>query len=294
MALLVSTDNNIQNREIYKTLSMKLWLEDKMSSDLRSLFKKTSTGTAEHYAHTGNILDLHSFDIDMTALLRKWYRKTSDIFSKNIREGIKSDSDIFEIKADALENSTEDKKKINAEIAAALLLFIEQQSKKQTDLIMGTSKEIIEQSVNNIIREMQKDGLELNNRTIADAVRKEFNDRSISRSDLIAFQEVGMTASQSKKTEALVLNNTEGAILSVGTGIVTLTDSMRKNWNAVLDMVTRPAHAEADFRYKFSPIPINEKFIVGGEYLDYPRDPMGSPGQIIHCRCEELYIAKTL
>lgn len=293
MALLTSTDNRIQNREIYKTLSMKIWLEDSMSSDLRSLFKKISKGSAEHYSHTGKILDLNSFDIDMTACLRKWYRKTSDIFSKNIREGLKSDSDIFDIKADNLENPKDDKKKINAEVAAALLLFIEKQSKIQTDLIMSTSKEIIESSVIKIIEQMKKDGLELNNRNIAEAVRKEFNERSIARSELIAFQEVGMTASESKKTEAQVLNNTD-AVLATSTGIITLTNVMTKNWNAILDMSTRTDHAEADFRYKFNPIPVDQKFVVGGEYLDYPRDPIGSVGNIINCRCEDLYIAKIL
>jgi hypothetical protein len=141
---------------------------------------------------------------------------------------------------------------------------------------------------------MQSDGLELNKRNIAEAVRKEFNDRNVVRSDTIALQEVGMMASESKKTEAQVLNNSNIATIATGTGIIALTDTMFKNWNAILDMVTREAHAAADFRYKFNPIKIDEAFAVGGEYLMYPRDPIGSAAQIINCRCEDLYISKPL
>jgi hypothetical protein len=30
---------------------------------------------------------------------------------------------------------------------------------------------------------------------------------------------------------------------------------------------------------------INEMFIVGGENLEFPGDPFGSPGNVINCRC---------
>ena len=240
MALLTSTAHAIQQREVMKTLETKLWLESRMAFDLRSLFKKMSTATAEYYSHHGTVLNLNSFDIDMTACLRKWYRKTADIFSKNIRQDIKSDSELFELKGDNLDNTNTDKKKINAEIAAALLLFIEQQSKKQTDLIMDTSKNIIRESIGRIRTEIEAAGETIDKRTIAEAVRKEFNERSIARSELTSKQEVGMMASESKKTEASILNSNESAALITGVGIIALSDKIMKNWNAILDMVTRP------------------------------------------------------
>ena len=52
---------------------------------------------------------------------------------------------------------------------------------------------------------------------------------------------------------------------------------------------TRPAHVQAEKDYSAG-ISITEPFIVGGEALDHPCDPNGSPGNVINCRC--LLIAK--
>lgn len=293
MALLRNLDNRTQQKEIYKTLELKLWLEDKMYSDLMSLFKRMSTAFAEHYSHHGNELDLNSFDIDMTATLRKWYRKTADIFSKNIRDDLKANSDMLEFKADNLTNTPKDKQKINAEIAAALMVFIEKQSKEQSSMIIDTSKKIINETVDRIKKELESTGKPYGDREIAEAVRKDFNQRSIARSDLISKQEIGTMASESKQTEARVLDKSDAEV-GIGAVVISLKNTMYKNWNAELDMHTRASHAAADFRYKFNPIPIEDYFEVGGEKLKYPRDPMGSPGNIIHCRCEELYVTKPL
>lgn len=45
---------------------------------------------------------------------------------------------------------------------------------------------------------------------------------------------------------------------------------------------TRDAHAEADGQVTN----VGEPFIVGGEQLDYPGDPSGSPENIINCQCQ--------
>ena len=59
-------------------------------------------------------------------------------------------------------------------------------------------------------------------------------------------------------------------------------DDVEKDWLATPDEVTRPDHWEAGLA---DPIPVDEKFIVGGEYLDHPGDPAGSVEQIANCRC---------
>jgi SPP1 gp7 family putative phage head morphogenesis protein len=55
----------------------------------------------------------------------------------------------------------------------------------------------------------------------------------------------------------------------------------RKTWLAIEDERTRPDHREADGQT----VDMNEPFLVGGEALQHPGDPTGSPGQIINCRC---------
>ena len=57
-----------------------------------------------------------------------------------------------------------------------------------------------------------------------------------------------------------------------------------KTWVATIDNVVRDAHADADGQT----VRNNEYFIVGGEQLFYPKDPAGSPGNTINCRCTQI------
>jgi len=59
-----------------------------------------------------------------------------------------------------------------------------------------------------------------------------------------------------------------------------------KEWASALDERTRDDHAEANGQQ----VGINESFVVGGEELNMPGDPSGSPEQIINCRCVALFL----
>lgn len=52
-----------------------------------------------------------------------------------------------------------------------------------------------------------------------------------------------------------------------------------KTWRATHDLRTRDAHADADGQT----VPLGSTFIVGGELLRYPGDPIGAPGNVINC-----------
>jgi hypothetical protein len=60
-----------------------------------------------------------------------------------------------------------------------------------------------------------------------------------------------------------------------------------KRWIATGDRRTREAHLRAHRRYKDSPIPIDQPFIVGGEELQYPGDPLASASNRVNCRCKQ-------
>lgn len=62
-----------------------------------------------------------------------------------------------------------------------------------------------------------------------------------------------------------------------------------KEWLPTLDDRTRPEHAAL---LNMEPIGLDEKFDVGGEMLDRPGDPSGSPENIINCRCAILTTEK--
>jgi HK97 family phage portal protein len=59
-----------------------------------------------------------------------------------------------------------------------------------------------------------------------------------------------------------------------------------KEWIATLDERTRPDHADADGQV----VGPDEPFDVGGEQLDYPGDPNGSPENVCNCRCTLAYL----
>ena len=57
--------------------------------------------------------------------------------------------------------------------------------------------------------------------------------------------------------------------------------TMVKEWVAVNDNRTRPAHRHANGQQ----VPLDQPFNVGGEELMYPGDSNGSASNIINCRC---------
>lgn len=56
---------------------------------------------------------------------------------------------------------------------------------------------------------------------------------------------------------------------------------VEKFWMAALDNRTREDHADADGQT----VKFDDPFIVGGEQMQYPLDPSGSPEQVVNCRC---------
>jgi SPP1 gp7 family putative phage head morphogenesis protein len=58
----------------------------------------------------------------------------------------------------------------------------------------------------------------------------------------------------------------------------------QKEWLATSDERTRPEHVEANGQV----VGMDEKFSVGGEDMEYPGDPAGSPSNFCNCRCTVL------
>lgn len=58
-----------------------------------------------------------------------------------------------------------------------------------------------------------------------------------------------------------------------------------KGWLSAFLPTSRTDHTEADAYYSEHPIPLDQGFEVGGELLQYPGDPSGSPGNVIECKC---------
>ena len=70
----------------------------------------------------------------------------------------------------------------------------------------------------------------------------------------------------------------------------TVAESMKiqgtvKQWIAIQDARTRLTHSIASGQQ----IALEGRFNIGGEFLKYPGDPMGSAGETINCRCAVIY-----
>lgn len=69
---------------------------------------------------------------------------------------------------------------------------------------------------------------------------------------------------------------------------------VRKRWVGILDNRIRPAHFSAHFRYEpggaVGPIPVAQRYIVGGERCVGPHDPNLSPDNRVNCRCISVLV----
>lgn len=76
------------------------------------------------------------------------------------------------------------------------------------------------------------------------------------------------------------------ALIGAYIGMDVIGFAAKKEWNAILDEKTRPAHRLADGQV----VNIDEDFIVDGEPLMFPGDDSrASIGNTINCRCSAMY-----
>lgn len=90
------------------------------------------------------------------------------------------------------------------------------------------------------------------------------------------------------RTEVIAAANagSHAAAADVAGTLGTATGDVAKEWLATADDRTRESHAEADGQMVFG---LDTPFEVGGDLLEYPGDPAGSPEEVINCRCTVLY-----
>jgi hypothetical protein len=90
----------------------------------------------------------------------------------------------------------------------------------------------------------------------------------------------GPRAETVARTEVVSAANLASLATAQASGVV-----QTKTWLATNDDRTREAHADADGQT----VPVDQAFTVGGESLQYPGDPSGSPENVINCRCTQTY-----
>lgn len=285
-----SKNRAASDQQALREHAIKQVIEAKFVRSLRPVFSRMAKDFKTAYGQAQTIPDQTQYREPLKKIITKYNKKTAEIFSRNIRDDMKKGIDLYEVKADFVEIPEKKKDDVAEKIAVAIALFISTQTEKQTTFILETNRRQMSEAVARA-RAVAQGGTEIvSHAEIGRQAAQNFKSDAEGRIDTIAAQNVGMTESFSKEAEAQVLNDPESEATVDGEPVA---GNLKKQWNAILDNKTRPAHVEADAQYMAEPIDIDESFEVDGEELQYPRDPSGSPENIINCRCSEQIIADT-
>ncbi|MGB3465028.1 MAG: phage minor head protein [Cyclobacteriaceae bacterium] len=212
---------------------------------------KIATAAINYFNQTGQILNLSSYKNELSTILKNSYDQTNTLFVNDQLQILKDQANLTmeQMTVDQLKTYLEKEAIDKANIQAATILKTMQSD--LTSAVLGTS------NINNSVS-MWK--LQTKNRT----------------NPTIVNIQIQSTAENAKvQTTNFALNTS-----SYNANIKTAT----KTWIAIEDEKTRPAHAFANGQK----VLINEYYFVGGEYLYYPGDMRGSPGNVINCRCSSL------
>jgi uncharacterized protein with gpF-like domain len=285
---------------------LKLPLEAKLSNKIYKVFKNQANDVARLFlVDKLNATELaDNYRPEMLKEVRDGLRMSIGVFGYSLRNSIEKQ---FNIAFKSIDNSEFDN--VNRQLELDFTLFVANQSENQADLITNTSAKEIDnivvrqtqikaEEISLLIREQNQLSLLATDkarqriaqiemivrnakRDIAKNIKINLLDNAKSRARLIGEQVIGIGEAYSRDNEANVVNN---AKIKTNRG----TMAINKTWVAILDKSTREAHMIADGQE----VKTNDKFIVDGESLNYPRDPNGSSANVIRCRCVAIYDKK--
>jgi len=253
-------------------LSIKLSLENALTSQLRGFFKRMSSDFRAAYSSTGRIIDVRSYEDELIDILRPHYRKTAKKFSRTLRTEIKS---VFLLDMEYKQDDSE----VDGEIRA----FVNVTPIIQAGYIIQTTEDIVTQAVAATIAQQLLTGQSMTNEQIAAAAAVEITRKNAARAPMIAQTETQRAAEGTKFIEANTLIQTGAEVNGI-----TVSDATEKEWNAVLDSQTRTAHVKADGQRRS----VNEPYLVKDQLLNYPGDTsLGATlDNVINCRCGSQFV----
>jgi len=275
---------------------LKLPLEAKLTNKIYKVLKNQAEDVEKFYLTVDDIAI--NYKPEIIKEIRDGMRMAIATFGYAMRAEIEKDLDIKFKSIDDLEEA-------NKQLELDFALFIANESENQANLITASSnneiKEVVArqtqikaEEISVLIREQNEllasGGNKKRIATIEKIVRNAKNDiaknikinlldNAVSRSRLIGEQVIGITEGFARNQESNQVNNIDTA-----KGKITIN----KTWIAILDLKTRPSHVVADGQK----ISVDDKFSVGGDSLEYPRDPNGSIANTIRCRCVAIYDKK--
>lgn len=237
----------------------------------------------EKYGYKDFNSDISDINARYDATIFSTFSSMADKQSKEITDTLINDLQFYTDKAignynDRVQSTSESLSKITSELVSAtafggITIF----NVKIRDLMRK------QQTLSNELKNL-KEKKEI---VIKQDIKRSLQKRFKSRSDLVSEQSVGSAQSVAQQVEANSITSQEGSFLTPITSRATAYSKLlTKEWIAILDRRTRPWHSQADGQI----VSVKDYFLVGGERLMIPRDPNGSAGNTMRCRCESVYI----
>jgi uncharacterized protein with gpF-like domain len=267
---LNNTEEQVK-KSAQKDHAKKLIFEATLLAALKPKFNAILNDFRRTFAITGNFPDISKHNADIQEILEQHYGNVADNFSHNIEDTLGEPTNRTWVR-----NNTELSVQIHKNIQVPL----------NAQYIANTNQKQMHEARNEVIIAAALAGLFLTNRQIANQTHARLASKFAQRLPLIAIDNTQNAAEQAKQSEYEALISNE----AVAGGIDFATAEALKLWFAILDGVTRPAHAAADGQI----VPISQPFIVGGEKLMFPRDTSlgASMGNVANCRCSSVPVIK--
>jgi hypothetical protein len=323
-------DLDIQKRKLESIMAAKIArVFRNMADDASNLYKATSSVQADNLAENYSpeflkeIRDAMRRSIAQFGFnLRKSIEKKYGLFFDAVRKEGFIDMQLKQILQIDDEDLDPKLESINNEFLIESTMFVANESENQNDFVTETNEKMLSNAVaagiaayaalvsrqqdeldklvsklpnaspkdrSKLIRQIDRVNRQIeasnaNQRAIvAENIKTNLLERTPARSELISSQNIGLAESWARQTEAQLID--DAALVSAQGQPI----SVVKSWQAILDSRTRPEHVEADNQE----VGVNDSFTVAGESLKYPRDPNGSAGNTINCRCVSDFEAQT-
>jgi hypothetical protein len=254
----------------------KLRQEEKFAPKVLALLNELADEATRFYSETGAIFNAQDYHQDFLDMLLKEYTWLTNYWGNTVEKD--EDSDLAAAILAARLSLGEIVKNIEIRKDEKLANFAVSSSIRSAQEITDTNQKELEAAIAAATVALIDLEIPVTQKAVAEVARESLRNTNLWRADTIAATEVNNGAEGSKNIEYETIGN---ELAAAG-----LLLRIRKSWQTMGDGRVRPAHRAANGQV----VAHNESFVVGGELLRWPADPMGSAGNTINCRCTAVEV----
>jgi len=269
-------------------LAKKLLLEARADREFRELFRTIAADLAATVEETGSPPRADEYDDDIRGLLMRQNRRVSAAFTGQLvaylEEHVDDEDDhtavgLALIAAALGVTPTDLIAGIRSRTRTAIAAFNRDQANADAALISRTNQSEIDY----LVARAREDAPDATARQIGRRAGKEFAQRGAGRAATIAATTTQKAAESAKDIERQQFFQVRNGLNAIVSDVPQQAEV--EVWETIGDSVVREAHVAADETRK-----VDGFFTVGGEQLRYPGDPLGSPANVINCRCSAVLV----